>query len=129
MTNIVASALAAGLRPADLDDDDAISDDTISASDLALIGATAKLTRIEKLSERQTAAAERAADAAEQQADAFEVIAALLASVTGVGKAYCYPGMSDGEITQQPVNFLRTGNGSKAFACDQSNAESSDDDE
>lgn len=115
----VLTGLAAGLRPADLDD--AVPADTISAADLAMIGVTAKLARIEKLAERQTAAAERAADAAdraadaaERQADAFEVIAGLLASVTGVAQQWC-PG---DERETSPVNYLRCSDSGKNFQCD-----------
>lgn len=122
--NLVADALAAGLRPADLDDDDAVPADTILAADLAMIGVTAKLARIEKLAERQTAAAERAADANERQAAAFETLTSLLAGCIGIGTSAC-----SGETTSDPwkmrdVLYLRTGEGRRNFGCDQTGDDS-----
>jgi hypothetical protein len=97
MTNIVADALAEGIKSAD----------TIPSRDLALIGIDAKLGRLEKLQERAVLAAER-------QADAFEVIAALLASVTGVANQWC-PGR---ERETLPVNFIRCSDSGGNFQCD-----------
>jgi hypothetical protein len=97
MTDPVYDGLAEGLKPAD----------TIPSRDLALIGIDAKLGRLEELQERAVLAAER-------QADAFEVIAALLASVTGVANAWC-PGGSKETV---PVNYIRASADGNNFQCD-----------
>jgi hypothetical protein len=97
MTDPVFDGLAEGLKPAD----------TIPSRDLALIGIDAKLGRLEQLQERATVAAERSADA-------FEMIASLLASVTGVAYQWC-PG---DEHETSPVNYLRCSNSGGNFQCD-----------
>ncbi|MGY0571987.1 hypothetical protein ACTGJ9_013745 [Bradyrhizobium sp. RDM12] len=50
------------------------------------------------------------------------MLTALLASCTGVGSARCY---AEGERfgKEVPLNYLRTGDGAKPFACDADSAE------
>ncbi|OAF14113.1 hypothetical protein [Bradyrhizobium neotropicale] len=94
MSDPVFEGLAEGLKP---------PADTVPTRDLALIAIGAKLDRL--------------AEASERQADALEVLAALMASCVGVGSARCY---GDGERFghEVPLNYLRSGDGSKPFACD-----------
>jgi transglutaminase-like putative cysteine protease len=108
MNDPIFKGLAEGLKP---------RADTIPVNTLALININATLGRLEKLQER-------AAQAADRQASALETMVALFASVIGAGTATCY---DDGRITNPAVFFLRTGNGAKAFACDENNLDSEDD--
>ncbi|MGY4570805.1 hypothetical protein [Bradyrhizobium sp. USDA 3256] len=115
MTNLVAEALAEGLKPAHVQrtalksgivahmraGDKLALQPGISTRDLALIGIDAKLTRL--------------ADAAERQADALETFVALFASLIGTANAFC-PGRTEGETPL--VNFLRASADGRPFRCD-----------
>ena len=85
-------------------------EDAISVHEAAAINIAAKIGRLEKLQER-------AVEAAERQASALEAVATLLASCIGVGTARCY---AEGEPGGRdvPLNYLRSGNGARPFACD-----------
>lgn len=125
MTDPVFEGLAQGLKPLApgratrmrAGDRLAIKE-TLSVQEAAAINIAAKLDRLEKLQER-------AAEAAERQAEAMETLAALLASCIGVGSARCYAG---GDYARDvPLNYLRSGNGARPFACDADNAENGND--
>jgi hypothetical protein len=73
MSNPVFEGLAQGLKP-----------DTLTISELALIGIDAKLNRLEALQERIADAAERQADAAERAAAAAEISADALEALAAV---------------------------------------------
>jgi hypothetical protein len=62
----------------------------------------------------------------ERVADAPETLTAFFASCVGVGSARCY---AEGERfgTELPLNYLRSGNGAKPFACSTDNAENGND--
>ncbi|MGY4325706.1 hypothetical protein ACVWWG_000120 [Bradyrhizobium sp. LB7.2] len=97
------------------------STETIGLTDLLALSEDARLgraaTALEKIAE--------AAPQLERLADVMETLTALLASCIGVGSARCY---AEGErvSNEVPLNYLRTGNGAKPFACDADNAESGD---
>ncbi|MGY0573552.1 hypothetical protein ACTGJ9_022775 [Bradyrhizobium sp. RDM12] len=67
-----------------------------------------------------------AAPQLERVADVLVTLTALLASCIGVGAARCYA-EGEGQGKEVPLNYLRTGNGAKPFACDADNAESGND--
>jgi hypothetical protein len=97
-------------------------DQTIGLTDLLALSEDARLGRAADALEKIAAAAPQL----ERVADALETLAALLASCIGVGFARCHV---EGERTdlEVPLNFLRTGDGAKPFACDGNNAERGDD--
>ncbi|WP_338687744.1 hypothetical protein V5279_22535 [Bradyrhizobium sp. 26S5] len=88
-------------------------DHTIGLTELLALSEDARLGRI--------------AAAAERIAESTETLMALFASLIGQGKATCLSFDGTGPTTQPAVNFLRTGDGTKAFACDAINAENVDD--
>ncbi|MGL9621560.1 hypothetical protein QRQ56_26440 [Bradyrhizobium sp. U531] len=94
---------------------------TIGLTDLLALSEDARLGRAADALEKIAAAAPQL----ERVADAVETLTALLASCIGVGSARCY---AEGERLgkEVPLNYLRTGNGAKPFACDADNAESGD---
>ncbi|MCK1405209.1 hypothetical protein IVB27_39775 [Bradyrhizobium sp. 197] len=96
-------------------------DQTISVGDLLALSEDARLGRAADALEKIAAAARQLG----RLADAMETLTALLASCIGVGSARCY---AEGErvSSEAPLNYLRTGNGAKPFACDADNAESGD---
>ncbi|MET4222120.1 hypothetical protein ABIB00_007356 [Bradyrhizobium sp. LB14.3] len=86
------------------------SDQTMSLTDLLALSEDARLGRAAEALEKIAAAAPRIADA-------VEVLAGLLASCVGVGSARCY-GENERAGHEVPLNYLRSGDGSKPFACD-----------
>jgi hypothetical protein len=114
MTNLVASALAEGLK------------DTITV-DLAAVRAAERFRLVTAL-ERQTEIAEaslvaqqRLADAAERQADAFEVVAQLFASCIGTTYASCP------DLATPSVNFFRASSDGKPYRCDETEDDGNED--
>lgn len=96
--------------------------ETVSLADLLALSEDARLGRAADALEKIAAAAPQL----ERVADALETLTALLASCIGVGSARCYvEGERHGK--EVPLNYLRTGNGAKPFACDADSAESDDD--
>ncbi|MET4479471.1 hypothetical protein [Bradyrhizobium sp. F1.13.3] len=93
-------------------------DQTIGLTDLLALSEDARLGRAADALEKIAAAAPQL----ERLADAMETLTALLASCIGIGAARCY---AEGERlgNHVPLNYLRTGNGAKPFACDADNAE------
>jgi hypothetical protein len=116
------AGLAEGLRPADLEAA-AADKPTLSVTELAAMSIDHRFGRIADALEKLAKAAECIADAAphiERIADSLETVAALFASVIGVGEAEC---CSDtlGRPTVVPVGFIRAGAGNDAFTCDADN--------
>lgn len=74
---------------------------------------------------RAANAAEDAASALGRIADAFETFNALFASVIGTGRIIC---QNNGDVDFGPaVNFIRSGDGKRPFACDRDNADDGED--
>ncbi|MGY4289176.1 hypothetical protein ACVWXO_008442 [Bradyrhizobium sp. LM2.7] len=96
--------------------------ETIGLTDLLALSEDARLGRAADALEKIATAAPQL----ERLVDVLETLTALLASCIGVGSARCY---ADGERfgNEVPLNYLRTGNGAKPFACDADNAESGND--
>lgn len=97
-------------------------DQTLGLADLLALSEDARLGRAADALEKIAATAPQL----ERVADTLEMLTALLASCIGVGFARCY---AEGERLgkEVPINYLRTGNGGKPFACDADNTESGND--
>lgn len=96
--------------------------ETVSLADLLALSEDARLGRAADALEKIAAAAPQL----ERVADALETLTALLASCIGVGSARCYV-EGEGQGKEVPLNYLRTGNGAKPFACDADSLESGND--
>ncbi|MCP3460349.1 hypothetical protein [Bradyrhizobium sp. CCGUVB23] len=81
--------------------------------------------RVVKTAERQTRLAEaalklqeRSVLAQQRQAAAMEALVATVQSVVGIGRQRCYNSSNLGGVdNDKPALFIRTGTGSKTFAC------------
>ncbi|UPK14459.1 hypothetical protein IVA93_15460 [Bradyrhizobium sp. 155] len=97
-------------------------DQTIGLTDLLALSEDARLGRAADALEKIAAAAPQL----ERVADALETLTALLASCVGVGSSRCYV-EGEGRGKEVPLNYLRTGNGAKPFACDADSVENGND--